>query len=98
MSSIAPSQAAPRMGAFERNLTWWVFSCITAGIGLGQLFPGFFRQVGALKLAEVNLPVAVLIWLMIVPMLLKVDFGALHQVRAHARGNVGRRRAAQGGE
>ncbi|MEO9162360.1 MAG: arsenical-resistance protein, partial [Casimicrobiaceae bacterium] len=74
------------MGAFERNLTWWVFACIVVGIALGQLFPPFFQMVGNIKLAEVNLPVAVLIWLMIVPMLLKVDFGALHEVKHHARG------------
>jgi len=74
------------MGGFERNLTWWVFGCIAVGIVLGQLFPGVFHAVGAMKVAEVNLPVAVLIWLMVVPMLLKVDFGALHEVRQHARG------------
>ncbi|MFO1311539.1 MAG: ACR3 family arsenite efflux transporter [Burkholderiales bacterium] len=78
--------AAPGIGAFERNLTWWVFGCIAAGILLGQLFPAAFRIAGELKLAEVNLPVAVLVWLMIVPMLLKVDFGALNQVGRHARG------------
>ena len=54
---------AKRMGSFERNLTWWVFGCIAAGITLGQLFPAFFQVAGNLKLAEVNLPVAVLIWL-----------------------------------
>ena len=86
MSTVAPAAASKRMGAFERNLTWWVFACIVVGISLGQLFPGFFRQVGDLKLAEVNLPMALLIWLMIVPMLLKVDFGALGEVRHHARG------------
>jgi ACR3 family arsenite transporter len=74
------------MGSFERNLTWWVFGCIAAGIALGQLFPAFFQAVGSLKLAEVNLPVAALIWLMIVPMLLKVDFGAMHEVKRHSRG------------
>jgi ACR3 family arsenite transporter len=74
------------MGGFERNLTWWVFGCIAVGIALGQTFPAFFQAVGNLKLAEVNLPVAVLIWLMIVPMLLKVDFGALHELGRHSRG------------
>lgn len=77
---------ARRMGSFERNLTWWVLVCIAAGIALGQRFPGFFQIVGNLKLAEVNLPVAMLIWLMIVPMLLKVDFGAVHEVKRHSRG------------
>ena len=74
------------MGSFERNLTWWVFGCIAAGIALGQAFPAFFKAVGNFKLAEVNLPVAALIWLMIVPMLLKVDFGALHELKRHSRG------------
>jgi len=79
--------AEPRaIGAFERNLTWWVFGCIVAGILVGQWVPAFSMYVGGLKLAEVNLPVAVLIWLMIVPMLLKIDFGTLGQVRQHARG------------
>ncbi|MGB7991982.1 MAG: ACR3 family arsenite efflux transporter [Candidatus Methylophosphatis roskildensis] len=78
--------AAKRMGAFERNLSWWVFGCIVLGIALGQAMPGLFRAIGELKLAEVNIPVAILIWLMIVPMLLKIDFAALHQVRHHARG------------
>ena len=75
-----------RMGSFERNLTWWVLGCIAVGIALGQLFPAFFQVVGNLKLAEVNLPVAALIWLMIVPMLLKVDFGAVHEVKRHSWG------------
>ncbi|MBK7236423.1 MAG: ACR3 family arsenite efflux transporter [Sterolibacteriaceae bacterium] len=74
------------MGAFERNLSWWVFGCIVLGIALGQAMPGLFQAIGELKLAEVNIPVAILIWLMIVPMLLKIDFAALHQVRHHARG------------
>ncbi len=78
--------ARPAMGAFERNLSWWVFGCIAVGILLGQLFPAFFRMVGALQIANVSLPMALLIWLMIVPMLLKVDFGALHQLRRQARG------------
>ena len=74
------------MGSFERNLTWCVFGCIAAGIVLGQLFPAFFQVVGNLKLAEVNLPVAALVWLMIVPMLLKVNFGAVNEVKRHSRG------------
>jgi len=75
-----------RIGAFERNLTWWVFGCIAVGILLGQLLPAAFQFIGSMQLAQVNIPVAVLIWLMIVPMLLKIDFGALHEVRQHARG------------
>ena len=74
------------MGRFERYLTLWVFLCILAGIGLGQLFPGFFQGIGRLEFARVNLPVGVLIWIMIIPMLVKVDFGALHEVRHHVRG------------
>ena len=78
--------AAPAMGTFERYLTLWVALCIVAGIVLGQLLPGVFHAIGEATVAEVNLPVAVLIWLMIVPMLLKIDFGALHQVGSHWRG------------
>ena len=74
------------MGFFERYLTLWVALCILAGIAFGHLMPEVFQTVGRLEIAQVNLPVAVLIWLMIIPMLLKVDFGALHQVAAHWRG------------
>src|SRR3546814_1956536 len=74
------------MGRFERWLSLWVALCILVGIGLGQLLPEPFRALGAMTVAEVNIPVAVLIWLMIVPMLLKNDFGALHKVREHWRG------------
>ena len=81
----APS-AAKRMGRFERHLTWWVFGCIGVGIVLGHLLPSGFRATGSLTIAQINLPMAVLIWLMIVPMMLKVDFGAMHEVRRHARG------------
>jgi arsenite transporter len=74
------------MGAFERNLTWWVFACIAAGVAAGQFVPAFFQAMGSIEVAQVNLPVALLVWVMIVPMLLKVDFGALHEVRQHSRG------------
>ncbi|NEV64601.1 ACR3 family arsenite efflux transporter [Thiorhodococcus minor] len=74
------------MGIFERWLTLWVALCIVAGITLGHFLPGVFQSIGALEVAQVNLPVAVLIWLMIVPMLLKIDFAALHRVREHWRG------------
>jgi arsenical-resistance protein len=77
---------APSMGTFERYLTLWVAICIVAGVALGQLVPGLFRALGAATVAEVNLPVAVLVWLMIVPMLLKIDLAALGQVREHWRG------------
>jgi ACR3 family arsenite transporter len=74
------------MGLFERFLTLWVFLCILAGIGLGHLLPDLFHAVGGLEIAQVNLPVALLIWLMIIPMLLKIDLRALAGVRAHLRG------------
>ena len=74
------------MSVFERYLTVWVFLCIVAGIGLGQGLPGVFQAIGRMEVAQVNLPVGLLIWVMIVPMLVKVDFGALHQVRRHWRG------------
>jgi arsenite transporter len=74
------------MTIFERYLTVWVFLCIVAGIALGQLMPGLFSAVSAMELAKVNLPVAILIWLMIIPMLVKIDFAALGQVARHWRG------------
>jgi arsenite transporter len=80
------SSASAPMSVFERYLTVWVFLCIVLGIGLGQVLPDLFRAVGRMELAKVNLPVGVLIWIMIIPMLVKVDFGALQQVRQHVRG------------
>ncbi|TPW33256.1 ACR3 family arsenite efflux transporter [Martelella alba] len=74
------------MSLFERYLTLWVALCIVVGVALGHLFPAVFHAVGGLELAQVNLPVAVLIWLMIIPMLLKIDFSALGQVGRHWRG------------
>jgi len=74
------------MNAFERYLTIWVFLCIVAGIGLGQLSPGVFQAIGRMEVAHVNLPVGLLIWVMIIPMLVKVDFGALGEVRTHIKG------------
>jgi len=74
------------MSLFERYLTLWVFLCIVAGIALGQLFSPVFQFIGAVEFAKVNLPVGLLIWIMIIPMLVKVDFGALHEVRQHVRG------------
>lgn len=80
------SLAAPGIGFFERYLTIWVGLCIVAGIALGQLFPGLTQSISAMEIAQVNIPVGVLIWVMIIPMLLKIDFAALGQVKAHARG------------
>jgi arsenite transporter len=74
------------VSVFERYLTIWVFLCIVAGIALGQFLPGVFQAIGALSIAHVNLPVGILIWIMIVPMLVKVDFGALAQIRRHVKG------------
>jgi len=74
------------MSLFERYLTLWVFLCILLGITLGQFFPGVFQAIGAMEVAQVNLPVGLLIWVMVIPMLVKVDFGALHEVRQHVRG------------
>jgi ACR3 family arsenite transporter len=74
------------LGLFERYLTLWVALCIAAGVGLGQAAPGLVGLISRLELARVNLPVGLLIWVMIIPMLVKIDFGRLHEVRRHARG------------
>jgi ACR3 family arsenite transporter len=74
------------MTRFERYLTLWVFLCIVLGVALGQFLPGVFQAIGQLEVAKVNLPVGLLIWVMIIPMLVKVDFGALGEVRQHVRG------------
>jgi ACR3 family arsenite transporter len=86
LAAGAASPARPGMNLFERYLTLWVALCIVAGIVLGQAVPGPFHALGAATVAQVNLPVAALIWLMVIPMLLKVDLGALRQVTAHWRG------------
>ncbi len=74
------------MNLFERYLTVWVGLCIIAGVLFGQFLPGVFQAIAGLEIARVNIPVGVLVWVMIIPMLLKIDFGALHQVRKHSRG------------
>ncbi|MDX3925474.1 MAG: ACR3 family arsenite efflux transporter [Shinella sp.] len=74
------------MSAFERYLTIWVFLCIVAGIALGHMMPGVFQAIGAAEVAKVNIPVAILIWLMIIPMLLKIDFRSLGRIGAYWRG------------
>ncbi|HWT53823.1 MAG TPA: arsenical-resistance protein, partial [Rhodocyclaceae bacterium] len=74
------------MNLFERYLTVWVGLCIVIGIALGQSMPGVFQGIGRLEAAQVNLPVGLLIWVMIIPMLLKIDFNSLHQVRQHWKG------------
>jgi arsenite transporter len=81
--SCAPSAS---MSVFERYLTLWVFACILLGIGLGEYWPAIFQAIGSMEIAKVNLPVGLLIWIMIIPMLIKVDFSALGEVRKHLRG------------
>ena len=78
--------AGAPLSVFERYLTVWVFLCIVVGVLLGQALPGVFQAIGRMEYAQVNLPVGLLIWVMIIPMLVKVDFGALHEVRQHVRG------------
>lgn len=85
-SNQAAVNAQPTISSFERNLTWWVLGCIAAGISLGKLAPNLFQTLATFKVAEVNLPIAVLIWLMIIPMLLKIDFKAMSEVLAHIKG------------
>jgi arsenite transporter len=78
--------AGAPMSVFERWLTLWVALCIVAGVLLGQLFPAPFQALGRMEVAQVNIPVGILIWIMIIPMLMKIDFGALHQVKSHWKG------------
>jgi uncharacterized membrane protein len=81
-TAAAPSIEAPRMGQFERYLTLWVALCIVVGIALGGLIPGVFHLLGTAEVAQVNLPVAVLVWLMVIPMLLtKFEYDALARRR-----------------
>jgi ACR3 family arsenite transporter len=82
----AQRAAGAPLGFFERWLSLWVALCILVGIVLGQLYPAPFQALGRMEVARVNLPVGLLIWVMIIPMLMKIDFGALHQVRDHWRG------------
>ncbi len=82
----AKAAAGAPMSGFERGLTLWVALCIVAGVALGQLLPAPFQALGRMEVAQVNLPVGLLIWVMIIPMLMKIDFAALHQVKSHWRG------------
>jgi arsenite transporter len=82
----AATAAKPAINFFERYLSVWVALCIVVGVALGQFFPSAFKAIASLEVAQVNIPVGLLIWVMIVPMLLKIDFAALGQVKAHARG------------
>jgi ACR3 family arsenite transporter len=78
--------AGASIGRFERYLTLWVFCCIAAGVALGRAWPEPFAVIGRMEIAKVNLPIGLFIWIMIIPMLVKVDFGALHEIRHHLRG------------
>lgn len=80
------SASKPAISFFERYLSVWVALCIVVGIVLGQALPGVFQAIGRMEYAQVNLPVGLLIWVMIIPMLVKVDFRALHEVRQHIKG------------
>jgi len=82
----AKQAAGVSMSVFERWLSLWVALCIVVGIALGRFLPAPFQFLGELEVAQVNIPVGLLIWIMIIPMLIKVDFGALHQVRDHWKG------------
>ena len=84
--ATAKTAAGAPLSIFERYLSVWVFLCILAGILAGQMAPGVFQAIGRMEVARVNLPVGLLIWVMIIPMLVKVDFGALHEVKQHVRG------------
>jgi arsenite transporter len=84
--ATATAGAPSAIGFFERYLTLWVFLCILVGIGLGQAFPSAVHAVGGMEIAQVNLPVGLLIWVMIIPMLLKIDFSAWKQIKGHVRG------------
>ena len=84
---VTANQAAgKKIGFFEHYLSVWVFLCIVAGIALGHYFPAPFQAIGKMEIAQVNMPVAILIWLMIIPMLLKIDFSSMHHVKEHWRG------------
>lgn len=80
------SAPAPAIGFFERTLTLWVALCIVTGIVLGRILPGIFQAIARIEIAQVNIPVGILIWVMVIPMLIKIDFGALSQVKDQWRG------------
>ena len=85
MNATAAVRVSP-LGFFERYLTAWAGLSIVAGVLLGEAFPGLFKAIGAMEVARVNVPVGVLIWVMIIPMLVRIDFGSLHEVASHYRG------------
>ena len=85
-NAAANQAAGASMGFFERYLSLWVVLCILAGIGLGQLFPAAFQALGRMEVAQVNIPVGLLIWVMIIPMLMKIDFASIHEVKDQKAG------------
>ena len=85
-AAALPADRRPAIGVFERWLTLWVALCIVAGVALGQLAPAAFQALGRMEIARVNVPVGLLVWVMIIPMLLRIDFAAIGQVRRHVRG------------
>ena len=86
MSATTAATARTPLGLFERWLTLWVAACIVVGVLAGRWAPDTFQTLAALQIAHINLPVGVLIWAMIVPMLMRVDFRTLGTVRRHWRG------------
>ena len=84
--AITKEKTKAKISRFERNLTWWVLACIVIGIMLGKLVPSLFQAIGNMQIAQVNLPVAVLIWLMIIPMLLKINLRKMKDVAEHIKG------------
>ncbi len=85
-NKINQKEANSRIGFFEQWLTVWVFMCIAVGIMLGQMIPGIFKLMGSLEIAKVNIPVGLLIWIMIIPMLIKIDFNEIHRIKEHYKG------------
>ena len=86
VNSCSEQPLTQGMSVFERYLSLWVAICIVVGILLGQWFPEFFRVLGEMEIAQVNIPVGLLIWIMIIPMLMKIDFSSLGQIKSHWRG------------
>lgn len=74
------------MSFFEKYLTLWVFLCIVLGVLLGQLFPDLFQMIGSIQYAQINIPVGILIWVMIIPMLMRIDFRSIAEVKRHTKG------------
>src|SRR3546814_16977783 len=87
-AAVLTHRSAPAIGFFERYLTVWVALCVVLGLLLGQAWPVAFHNIAGLEGASVNIPVGILIWLMLVPTLITIDFRTVPPVRAHRRGLV----------